>query len=31
MAHGFPDFGLLSMSEMVDNAAVMVRARSNCR
>jgi 2-methylisocitrate lyase-like PEP mutase family enzyme len=25
-ARGFPDFGLLSMSEMVDNAAVMARA-----
>jgi 2-methylisocitrate lyase-like PEP mutase family enzyme len=25
MAHGFPDFGLLGMSEMVDNAAVMAR------
>ena len=25
MAHGFPDFGLLSMSEMVDNASVMAR------
>jgi len=25
MAHGFPDFGLLSMSEMVDNAAMMAR------
>jgi 2-methylisocitrate lyase-like PEP mutase family enzyme len=25
MAHGFPDFGLLGMSEMVDNAAVMTR------
>jgi len=25
MARGFPDFGLLSMSEMVDNAAVMAR------
>lgn len=26
MARGFPDFGLLSMSEMVDNAAVMARS-----
>jgi 2-methylisocitrate lyase-like PEP mutase family enzyme len=25
-ARGYPDFGLLTMSEMVDNAAVMVRA-----
>ncbi len=25
MARGFPDFGLLSMSEMVDNAAVLAR------
>jgi len=25
-ARGFPDFGLLSMTEMVDNAAVMARA-----
>jgi 2-methylisocitrate lyase-like PEP mutase family enzyme len=25
MARGFPDFGLLGMSEMVDNATVMVR------
>ena len=25
-ARGYPDFGLLSMSEMVDNAAVMARA-----
>ena len=25
MAHGFPDFGLLGMSEMIDNAAVMTR------
>ncbi len=25
MARGFPDFGLLGMSEMVDNAAVMAR------
>lgn len=27
-ARGFPDFGLLSMSEMVDNAAVMARSVS---
>ena len=27
-ARGFPDFGLLSMSEMVDNAAVMARSCS---
>lgn len=27
-ARGFPDFGLLSMSEMVENAAVMARAIS---
>ncbi|MDO8769760.1 MAG: isocitrate lyase/PEP mutase family protein [Burkholderiaceae bacterium] len=26
MARGFPDFGLLGMSEMVDNAAVMARS-----
>jgi 2-methylisocitrate lyase-like PEP mutase family enzyme len=25
MAHGFPDFGLLGMSEMVENAAMMAR------
>ncbi|TBM84768.1 carboxyvinyl-carboxyphosphonate phosphorylmutase, partial [Mycolicibacterium smegmatis] len=25
-ARGFPDFGLLTMSEMVDNAAVMARS-----
>ena len=25
-AHGYPDFGLLTMSEMVENAAVMARA-----
>src|SRR5262245_52843965 len=25
-AHGFPDFGLLCMSEMVENAAVMARS-----
>ena len=25
-AHGFPDFGLLTMSEMVENAAVMARS-----
>ena len=25
MAHGFPDFGLLGMSEMVENAAVIAR------
>ena len=25
MAHGFPDFGLLGISEMIDNAAVMTR------
>jgi 2-methylisocitrate lyase-like PEP mutase family enzyme len=28
MARGFPDFGLLGMSEMVDNAAVMARSIS---
>ena len=26
LARGFPDFGLLSMTEMVDNAGVMARA-----
>lgn len=28
MARGFPDFGLLGMSEMVDNAAIMARSVS---
>ena len=26
VSHGYPDFGLLTMSEMVDNAARIVRA-----